>query len=50
MTDEIKKEKEEPLPVKIMNQKVEKDYDGEESYQYEDLKPTKEELMEDFEE
>ncbi len=37
-----------PLEVKVINQKKEKSYEGEESYQYEDLNPSEEELEEDF--
>ncbi len=47
MTDEITEETE-PLEVKVINQKEEKPYDGEDSYQYEDLNPTDKELEEDF--
>ncbi len=46
MTDE-KPEEPKPLEVTIKKEK-ETPYDGEESYQYENLNPTDEELAEDF--
>ncbi len=38
-----------PMKVEITNQPKKESYDGEDSYQYEDLNPSDEELEKDFE-
>ncbi len=49
ISTENKVEEVPPMKVEITNKpKKETPYEGEESYQYEDMNPTKEELEEDF--
>ncbi len=46
-SENIEEEKQEPLEVTIKKDK-EKPYDGEESYQYENLNPSEEEIEDAF--